>query len=60
MIAMKALTPDLKVEWVDEFLMPGIKRMRRNPSKEEKIEYFDLAMEDNYKLIKEKLVDRQN
>lgn len=52
MIAMKALAPDLKVEWVDKYLKPGFDRVRHNPSREQKLEYFDLAMEDNYKEIK--------
>ncbi len=46
------LSEDLKMEWVNEYLGPGLKRLRANPSKQERIKLFDLAQDDNYKEIK--------
>lgn len=51
---MKSLEENLKVEWVNQYLMPGFLIMGCKPSKKEKIEYFDLAMDEEYELIKKK------
>ena len=54
-MVLHSLRPDLKIEWVDEYLMPGIQRMNYHPTPQEKIEYFDLAMNDNYKEIRRRI-----
>lgn len=44
---------ELKVEWVNEYLGPGLKKLGCCATDKEKAQYFDLAMKDDYKTIKE-------